>query len=368
MQPCHIAAGTDILETTVYAQQPVASKLGKFAQIVRRRRTETNISHRPVTVALLDTSRQASQQKHVFLGYLVQNWTSHASSLTSASLSWERITEIIFRRKYLFDVKPWESECYKMNIIDTHSQLGLFRWAIDEGLPTFLEFINQKERLAQNEAKDGEHPLIRAAKANQLASFESCCKLGVEISDWFDFETVVALCGVASVQMLRTLSLYISSHVLALLSHGFLQVCRNGDIYLVKAYEALGVISRDRKELPSLSKALAEAVQNQLEIAEFLINCQPLATKSYEHLKALLITARNPAMDSLESDLNLFTDNPSFFKFLRRCWLSETDPLAHAFLMHSIHQRDYNIFAWLLDYGVDVNTRSAEENMHFCKP
>jgi hypothetical protein len=183
--------GTDILQSAVYSQRPVASVIGKLARTVRSGWTETEIPRRPLSIDLgtFRTRQGAFHQSFALLNYIMQHWTSHAASLTTASTTWKKFKSVVFDRQYLFDVKPWESEIYRIGKGKAPNDplvrdLQLFRWVIDEGLPTFLELIpsedNTESRSLSKHASFEEtsdiHPLIRAARADQVASFRFLCR------------------------------------------------------------------------------------------------------------------------------------------------------------------------------------------------
>jgi hypothetical protein len=117
-----IGAGTDILQSAVYSQLPITSTLGKLALTFKSGRTETKISKRPVTFnmsALQPTNKfqhlHTLQDKYALLDYVVQNWTSHGATLTPYSLVWGKLMDLALDRKYLFDVRPWESDLYRLD-------------------------------------------------------------------------------------------------------------------------------------------------------------------------------------------------------------------------------------------------------------
>jgi hypothetical protein len=204
-----IGVGTDILQSAVYSQRPVASAIGKLARTVRSGWTETDVTRRPLTIDLgtFRSGHDSFHQTFALLHYIMQHWTSHAASLSASSTTWPRLKSVVFDRRFMFDVKPWENEKYKTEKVPNNPlirSLPLFRWATDEGYLAFLDLIPREDDSKSRslsihacfEEKHNMHPLIRAAKADQVASFRYFCSkiynsapLYPSIGDFLDIYT-----------------------------------------------------------------------------------------------------------------------------------------------------------------------------------
>jgi ankyrin repeat protein len=302
-----VGAGTDVLQSFVYSQLPSSSAFGKLAvSVLSAGWTETLIERRPVTVDMSNYKSdkpmtQGLREKYRLLDYVVHSWTKHATALTPLASNWGRLKDVACERQFMFDVKPWDMDIYTSETAKSLPYLAMFRWAIDEGLTTFLTLLeNPPSGLGIweyyiYEAANGINPLLRATKAGHvnvltyLYSLHNARDRGPEDLEW---SVIAAIAMHASPVILGSLSKWIETstqkkHILRQLSVQFWSACKFGNIRLATALIPLGVNVnvRVKDSLEFFRSPLEMAMESEnTEIVNLILSQNPDIPSRFESL------------------------------------------------------------------------------------
>ncbi|KIW05145.1 uncharacterized protein PV09_03696 [Verruconis gallopava] len=198
-----IPTGSDLLNTFVYSQMPTASTWGKWAASAISGWTEVSVDSRPVMLDMTSMKRtrpalRGMYDKFKLLEYITHNWTMHvapaiklrgsSSDMTVQSKKFiSKLEDVIFRRQFLIDIKPWESQTYRDELSDSDPQhLDLFRWIIDEDAIEFLNVLQRTyeqpliQELCEHEVRSGRHPILRAVKAGASRVFTALILIALD--------------------------------------------------------------------------------------------------------------------------------------------------------------------------------------------
>jgi ankyrin repeat protein len=290
-----VGAGTDVLQSFVYSQLPASSAFGKLAaSVFSPGWTETPIERRPVPIDLSSYKSDkpmthALREKYRLLDYVVHNWTKHVTALTPLASNWGRLKDVIFERQFMFDVKPWAMDMYNSAPANSLPYLAMFRWAIDEGLTTFLRLLENPPsgpgiwEYCTYEAANGGSPLLRATKAGHLhvlTYFYSLHKSRDRGPEDLDWDVIAEIAMHASPAILDSLSKWIDTstqkkQVLKRLSTQFWSACKSGNIRVANALVPLGVNInvRVKDSLPFLRSALEMATESgNMDIVNLILS------------------------------------------------------------------------------------------------
>lgn len=186
-------------------------------------------------------------EKYRLLDYVQHNCTKNATALTPLASNWDKLQDIIFKRDFMFDMRPWDIDMYKPEATVSHlPYLLMFRWAIDEGLLMYVTLLGSPPsgssvwEYCLYEGVSGIDPLIRASKSDHVEVFAYFLSLLQEKVYYYcpeeKREVILEMAKHASPAMLEQIRLWIDKsirkeYMFQYLSKQFWNVCKAGNTH-----------------------------------------------------------------------------------------------------------------------------------------